>query len=90
MWYYLESKKNFCPRLSAPIMNIFTNEDETIFFLILEDNSIEVIKSANFLEITSFKFITNPSINDTLENTKDSLFFKTGITQHPSQSFSYF
>ena len=83
MWYYLESKKNFCPRLSAPILNIFTNADETIFFLILQDNSIEMIKSTNFLQCGSLKFVTNPLIHN---SDSEKRFFKSGIIQHPTQS----
>lgn len=84
LWYYNESKKNFCPRLSSPIKNIFSDKNETLYFLILEDNSIEVINSTNFLEHASFKFLTNPLAD--FDNKQNHNYFRTKILAHPSQS----
>lgn len=84
MWYYNESKKNFCPRLTSSIINVFPSPDESMYFLILADNSIEGIKSSNFLECATFKFITNPkSADETSIEIKKSQF---KVIQHPTKS----
>jgi len=87
MWYYTESKKNFCPRLTSPILNVFLSQDESMYFLILADNSIEVIKSSNFLECAAFKYITNPTTN--VDHSKKNKIFETGVIQHPTKSYFF-
>jgi hypothetical protein len=89
LWHQYENKKDFLPRLGGQITRISTTEDDSLFIVSLRDNSVKLIKAANFALHSQISSLTDPLIYNTSltteeRNTGKTKFFNTGVIQHPS------
>ena len=83
-WHLLTNKKTFCPRFGSTILNIKLNIENSIAAVLLQSNSLKLIKLNNFEQVNVISSITNPSIyKNTIDSQHPSFTFTGGFVEYP-------